>query len=182
MKYIYMGIVVFSLYSCTEPDVKINLTNRPLPNYNIDWENSKLYKNYIEGYAKNNILNLQYLELVFDMYINYTSDKDVWGIDEYWQTPEQTFKLMNGDCEDEAILFAWVIVNKYQVNPNDLKLAKCQLPNGGHHAFLIVEMQNRTVNLFNHVSKEWTLEKTWTYEQCIKIAHYTHDPSCVVFY
>jgi hypothetical protein len=36
--------------------------------------------------------------------IVYVYDKDRWGVEDYWQTPEQTITLGTGDCEDHAIL------------------------------------------------------------------------------
>jgi predicted transglutaminase-like cysteine proteinase len=33
----------------------------------------------------------------------FASDREVWGVDEYWATPMQTLSLGRGDCEDFAI-------------------------------------------------------------------------------
>ena len=34
----------------------------------------------------------------------YKHDEDVWNKKDYWQSPEETLKLLSGDCEDFAIL------------------------------------------------------------------------------
>jgi len=36
--------------------------------------------------------------------IHYISDEERWGVDDYWQTSEETLSLSTGDCEDIAIL------------------------------------------------------------------------------
>ncbi len=39
-----------------------------------------------------------------DEKIIYKSDFDTWGVQDYWQTPEETLILRTGDCEDFTIL------------------------------------------------------------------------------
>ena len=36
--------------------------------------------------------------------IKYKIDKDIWQMSEHWNTPDETLKSMQGDCEDGAIL------------------------------------------------------------------------------
>jgi len=43
--------------------------------------------------------------LAFTQAIEYKSDEDVHGEDEYWQFPLETLFLSSGDCEDSSILF-----------------------------------------------------------------------------
>lgn len=35
--------------------------------------------------------------------VAYGTDRDIWGVDEYWATPQQTLASGRGDCEDFAI-------------------------------------------------------------------------------
>jgi len=39
--------------------------------------------------------------------LSYKSDKEVYG-KSYWQTPEETYRLRTGDCEDFALLFMYL--------------------------------------------------------------------------
>jgi hypothetical protein len=50
----------------------------------------------------------RYLEWIFDN-IEYKTDKDVHGLDEYWQSWKETVTLGTGDCEDLSILFLEII-------------------------------------------------------------------------
>ena len=43
--------------------------------------------------------------LAFTQYIEYKSDTDTKGVDEYWKFPLETLYEQNGDCEDTSILF-----------------------------------------------------------------------------
>lgn len=45
--------------------------------------------------------------------IEYIQDIDNQGILDYWQTPEETYSLMSGDCEDRAILWAYFVERYY---------------------------------------------------------------------
>ncbi len=42
--------------------------------------------------------------------IEYVSDHDAHGIDEYWQLPCETLRLGTGDCEDQSLLFVSVCI------------------------------------------------------------------------
>lgn len=37
--------------------------------------------------------------------IHFAYDDDVWGQQDFWQTPSETYELKTGDCEDKSILF-----------------------------------------------------------------------------
>lgn len=45
--------------------------------------------------------------------IEYVSDFEAHGVNNYWQTPEETLKRKTGDCEDHAILLAYYIKKSY---------------------------------------------------------------------
>ena len=42
-------------------------------------------------------------------YVEYRSDVETWGIEDYWQTPRQTNTLRTGDCEDMSIFVLFLV-------------------------------------------------------------------------
>jgi len=40
--------------------------------------------------------------------IKYTGDQDKHGVNDYWQAPQETFDSQTGDCEDIAVLMAYI--------------------------------------------------------------------------
>jgi Bacterial transglutaminase-like cysteine proteinase BTLCP len=68
--------------------------------------------------------------------IEYKSDEEQWGIEEYWQTPEETLALYTGDCEDFAILLCTVL-RAYGIGEEQLYVAVGVDNDGYGHAFLI---------------------------------------------
>lgn len=64
----------------------------------------------ISDYIRNNIL--------------YAYDKDVHNKEDYWQTPEETYNLQTGDCEDIALFFAYFVYNQLGM---DCKIALLKL-------------------------------------------------------
>ncbi len=42
--------------------------------------------------------------------VSYASDREIWGEDEYWATPQQTLSRGRGDCEDFAIAKYFTLV------------------------------------------------------------------------
>jgi hypothetical protein len=68
--------------------------------------------------------------------IEYKTDEEQWGADEYWQTPEETLYLRTGDCEDFAILLC-TLLRAYGIGEEQIYVA-LGLDNEGYgHAFLI---------------------------------------------
>ena len=51
-----------------------------------------------------------YMQVAF----RYTSDSELFGVEELWQTPADTFENKAGDCEDFA-LFAWFVLRLHGV-------------------------------------------------------------------
>lgn len=43
--------------------------------------------------------------------IEYITDKENQGIADYWQSPRETLKALQGDCEDYAILKYFMLIN-----------------------------------------------------------------------
>jgi hypothetical protein len=67
-------------------------------------------------------------------HITYASDKSVWGHEEYWASPEQTFNGGKGDCEDKAILFMYFAYTRGLMR--DVHLVGIVLPDGKGHAIV----------------------------------------------
>jgi len=68
--------------------------------------------------------------------IDYVSDEEQWGVEEYWQTPEETLSLCTGDCEDFAILFC-TLLRAYGIDEEHIYVAVGVDNKGYGHAFLI---------------------------------------------
>jgi hypothetical protein len=68
--------------------------------------------------------------------IDYVLDEEQWGVDDYWQTPEETLSLRTGDCEDFAILLC-TLLRAYGINENQVYVVLGVDSEGYGHAFLI---------------------------------------------
>jgi hypothetical protein len=68
--------------------------------------------------------------------IDYMSDEERWGFEEYWQTPEETLSLRTGDCEDFAILLC-TLLRAYGIDEERIYVAVGVDDQGYGHAFLI---------------------------------------------
>jgi hypothetical protein len=68
--------------------------------------------------------------------IEYKTDEEQWGVDEYWQTPGETLSLHTGDCEDFAILLC-TLLRAYGVGAEQIYVAVGVDDDGYGHAFLI---------------------------------------------
>ena len=68
--------------------------------------------------------------------IDYMSDEERWGIEEYWQTPEETLSLCTGDCEDFAILLR-TLLRAYGIDEEHIYVAIGVDDKGYGHAFLL---------------------------------------------
>jgi len=64
-----------------------------------------------------------------------TDDKSTWKVPEYWQTPEETWKLKQGDCEDGSILL-YAMLNYLGIKDTDLFIVTGDV-NGGGHCYII---------------------------------------------
>jgi len=55
------------------------------------------------------------IEIWAKHYLQYESDKKIFGIDHYWQSYEEMFRLRMGDCEDFATIISEILSrNKYE--------------------------------------------------------------------
>ena len=68
--------------------------------------------------------------------IDYVSDEEQWGVEEYWQTPEETLSLQTGDCEDFAILLC-TLLRAFGIDDEHIYIAIGVDNDGYGHAFLI---------------------------------------------
>jgi len=68
--------------------------------------------------------------------IEYKTDEEQWGVDEYWQTAEETLSLYSGDCEDFAILLC-TLLRAYGIDEEQIYVAVGVDNEGYGHAFLI---------------------------------------------
>lgn len=85
IKQLYLIILIFVLFiSCTMPEYYIGKDERILKT--------------IEFWV---------------LYTEYKSDMSVYGVEDYWQYPKETEKLMTGDCEDICIFVIDKIKKEY---------------------------------------------------------------------
>jgi hypothetical protein len=72
------------------------------------------------------------------------TDLAAWGKADYWQSPEQTLDLRHGDCDDRAILFAWIIHNELKIPADSILFVKVSFPFPSHaEAHLLVRVDGR---------------------------------------
>lgn len=53
--------------------------------------------------------------------IPYAEDQEVWGVNDYWATPEEFFARQKGDCEDFAIA-KYVMLQYLGVNKENMRI------------------------------------------------------------
>ncbi len=63
--------------------------------------------------------------------LTYVSDKAVWTVDEYWQTPNETLQKMTGDCEDGSI-FIYALAIQKGISKDKLLIICGDVTGGGH--------------------------------------------------
>jgi hypothetical protein len=68
--------------------------------------------------------------------IEYMSDEEQWGVDDYWQTSEETLSLGTGDCEDFAILLC-SLLRAYGIDAEQVYVTLGVDDERDTHAFLI---------------------------------------------
>ena len=51
----------------------------------------------------------------------FITDREAWGVRDYWQIPRETLKLLHGDCEDYAIFKYFTLVS-WGVPQHELQL------------------------------------------------------------
>jgi transglutaminase-like putative cysteine protease len=90
--------------------------------------------------------------------IRYMSDRDRWGVPDYWQLPSTTIRLGTGDCEDQAILLTSLIralgVSRENVH---LVYGRMELIRGGligYHAWVEVKIPEETAQTFKGMAMQ----------------------------
>jgi len=75
-----------------------------------DEENNYAFLNIIEVTSSEDALHF-----VYD-YLTYKSDKEIHHQEDYWQSPEESYFLKTGDCEDYAIFFMYLLHEKLNID------------------------------------------------------------------
>lgn len=97
------------------------------------------------------------------------------GID-YWQTPEETYSLKTGDCEDKAILLMYILQTKLNINSYLFLITRPNAPIGHAMAyadnlfiFAIEELMSE------QFPKNYILNSIVPYSEAIWMAFHYHD-------
>jgi hypothetical protein len=70
------------------------------------------------------------------IHIDYMSDENRWGTDDYWQTAEETLSMGTGDCEDFSVLLC-SLFRAYGIDAEQVYLVIGVDGSEGAHAFLM---------------------------------------------
>jgi PKD repeat protein len=80
--------------------------------------------------------------------IRYMSDRDRWGVPDYWQLPSTTIRLGTGDCEDQAILLT-SLIRALGVSRENVHLVYGRI---GYHAWVEVKIPKETAQTFKEAA------------------------------
>ena len=83
------------------------------------------------------------LKYVHDDY-KFVSDEITWKVGEKWQTPNETYSLKTGDCEDGALLI-YTIAN-YLAIPDSRIWVACGSVLGGGHSYVVYRREHDECN------------------------------------
>jgi hypothetical protein len=104
-----------------------------------DGYNSLYYKNMkvksMHDYSFENDIKVSNIdEAIKYVWLSLKIERDVyvWGIKEYWQTPEETYKLKTGDCEDFCILLLYILQSKLNIEVSYFVAVKDLVWKAGH--------------------------------------------------
>ena len=100
--------------------------------------------------------------------ISNASDKDIHGEVEYWQTPEETYNLMTGDCEDMTILWMYLVHRYLDLSPK-LYCVKFN-KRGTGHAFAV----DNEIYFTTYPLENYTTLKIYSYEEALVLAEYIY--------
>ena len=108
--------------------------------------------------------------------ITYKTDSEVWGLLDYWQSPEQTYLLRSGDCEDSSIFFMYLLKEELDKSSNFVIV---QSVDGGNcHA--VVEVGDKWYESTCGIEADKTQYKVKTkygYDQAMYMATVFHNGS-----
>ncbi len=125
MNKILASILILFCFACKTPIKKV--------------EKKELYKvrvgEKVDYYFENDIKVSSVFESCIWVYcrISYQSDNG----EEYWQLPEETYDLKEGDCEDHAILFQYIVETKFDIRTYMIIVFNQE--SKGYHALSIVD-------------------------------------------
>jgi predicted transglutaminase-like cysteine proteinase len=83
-----------------------------------------------------NVASINKMRLWVYSNIKQSSDDDLHGVNDYWQTPAETLALKAGDCEDFAILLV-SMMRAYGAPKDQVYVAVGNDANGEWHAFIV---------------------------------------------
>lgn len=127
MKYILLLAILLS--GC-----RIDITVESL--YNYDFSNNIVVSN-IDDAAK-------YIACI-------PYKRDAW---EYWQTPEETYLLQTGDCEDHAIMFAY-LCDRLEIN--NINVVIVRTTTGEYHAINYIDNNFYDPLVYAHCTSDDTI-------------------------
>jgi transglutaminase-like putative cysteine protease len=110
-------------YADTKENLSLWLKDLPLPD--------KCKKEIDNMYLSANDKGMKELLTYVKNKIKYTPDSDSWKCAEVWQTPEQTYTLRKGDCEDGALLL-YKCAKYVGFTDSQLYLVAGSVEGGGH--------------------------------------------------
>lgn len=79
---------------------------------------------------------LKRINYFFNTYIHFVSDKENWGVNDYWATPLESLGTTKGDCEDYSIA-KYVFLRELGVPDERLKLTYVRARIGGPHSKIV---------------------------------------------
>lgn len=145
MKRLLFFFLALFLFSCTLP------TEPPVPYVPVD---------------------LFYLSDWFSSHIAYESDLSQYGLPDYWATPQETLASMRGDCDDQAILFAWMAKKTLSLTPSILLLENPFRSLPGH---VVVTFPDSPIYWLGTLEQcSWRVVKTYSLDEILRIASLTH--------
>lgn len=107
--------------------------------------------------------DLQRVHNLCSKVITYKTDEELYGVDDYWATPDETLAKRAGDCEDLAIL-QWSALADMGYPHNLFAMVVCDnIAEAGMHAFLVANASGTNYILDNLRSDVYTDTESTTY-------------------
>jgi hypothetical protein len=79
--------------------------------------------------------------------IDYVSDKNKMGVKEFWQTPDETFADLSGDCDDFSIFYCHILA---MLGYEPILLAVSSQSKGGHAVCVVYDSQiHKNIHISN---------------------------------
>ncbi len=170
-KIILVLMMVFVLVGCEYQDT-IGITAEQeigrIDNYNFEndipeFENAKQATKWVNNFIK------------------YKNDKEIYNCKDYWQTPEESYILKTGDCEDYALFLMYILKEKFNFETY-LILRTPPLSTKLHAIVYIVDLDcysDPTLDIYSSQNAndniEKTIENSYAYEESIWLSMYYHN-------